>query len=192
MRGVTTLQSRLESVEQMCTREINAKTEVASEFREFRVRARDSRHEVDRTCNRLQKRASMYESEMIALRDDLVKARASKSKSIREAKERHEAELIRLRVRHSAEFDELNIRIRNVLGKKQRAMENSRSELSTALSRVRDLDGILSDSDGEMSGDVGDVNRDAQFLRGDRRRYNNDVHSSCDDFDINDRKRSAK
>ena len=71
----------------------------------------------------------------------------------------HEAELIRLRVRHSAEFDELNTRIRNVLGNKQRAIENLRSELSTALSRVRDLDGILSNGDD-------DDDLDARFLRG--------------------------
>ena len=126
---------------------------------ELRLEARDSRHEVDETQNRLQRRASIYESEMLALRDDLVKARALKSKSIREAKARHEAELIRLRVRHSAEFDELNSRIRNVLGNKQRAIENLRSELSTALSRVRDLDGILSDGDD-------DDDLDARFLRG--------------------------
>ena len=77
-------------------------------------------------------------------------------------------------MRHSAEFDELNTRIRNVLGNKQRAIENLRSELSTALSRVRDLDGILSDDD-----DDDDLN--AQFLRGD------DLS-----FDSHDKKRYAK
>ena len=168
------MQSRLESSEQTCNREIDAKNIIVSELSELRVEARDSRNEVDETRTRLQRRASIYESEMLALRDDLVKARSLKSKSMREAKARHEAELIRLRVRHSAEFDELNSRIRNVLGNKQRAIENLRSELSTALSRVRDLDGILSDGDD-------DDDLDARFLRG------NDSS-----FDSRDMKRYAK
>ena len=93
----STLQSRLESSEQTCNREIDAAI-IVSELSELRLEAKDSRHEVDETRNRLQRRASIYESEMLALRDDLVKARALKSKSVREAKARHEAELIRLRV----------------------------------------------------------------------------------------------